>query len=84
SVACRVNKTPQEQLVLYVNNRWDYPEIVWGNYCKRLDPSPCYGRLTICLQSGKGAGIEQDDTRNPVSHAPFSGRVTAEHNYLFK
>ncbi|MDR2765658.1 MAG: beta-galactosidase, partial [Tannerella sp.] len=50
SVACRVNKTPQEQLVLYVNNRWDYPEIKWGNYSKNLDPSPCYGRLTLCLQ----------------------------------
>ncbi|MDR2763632.1 MAG: beta-galactosidase [Tannerella sp.] len=50
SVACRVNKTAQEQLVLYVNNRWDYPEIGWGNYSKNLDPSPCYGRLTLCLQ----------------------------------
>jgi hypothetical protein len=58
SVACRVNRTPQEQLVLYVNNRWDYPEIAWGNYSKRLDPSLCYGRLTLCLQSEKGAGIE--------------------------
>ena len=20
--------------MLYINNRWDYPEIAWGNYCK--------------------------------------------------
>jgi hypothetical protein len=50
SIACRVNKTPQEQFVLYVNNRWDYPEIGWGAYSKKLDPFPCYGRLTLCLQ----------------------------------
>jgi hypothetical protein len=50
SVACRINKTAQEQLVIYVNNRWDYPEIAWGNYSRNLDPSPCYGRLTLCLK----------------------------------
>jgi hypothetical protein len=49
SVACRVNKTAQEQLILYVNNRWDYPEILWGNYSKNLDMSPCLGRLTFCF-----------------------------------
>jgi hypothetical protein len=49
SVACRVNKTAREQLVLYVNNRWDYPEIGWGNHSKNLNPSPCRGRLTLVV-----------------------------------
>lgn len=30
SVACRINKCANEQLILYANNRWDYPEIAWG------------------------------------------------------
>lgn len=29
-VACRLNKPDGEALMLYVNNRWDYPEIAWG------------------------------------------------------
>ena len=29
SVACRINKRADEQLILYTNNRWDYPEIAW-------------------------------------------------------
>ena len=47
SVACRSNKRADDQLILYVNNRWDYPEIAWGNYCKTLEATPCYGRVEI-------------------------------------
>ena len=47
SVACRINKCANEQLILYANNRWDYPEIAWGNYCKTLEVLPCYGRIDI-------------------------------------
>lgn len=47
SVACRTNKRGDEQLLLYVNNRWDYPEIAWGNYCKTLESTPCFGKVTI-------------------------------------
>lgn len=47
SVACRTNKRADGQLLLYVNNRWDYPEIAWGNYCKTLEANPCYGRIEI-------------------------------------
>jgi hypothetical protein len=50
SIACRINKNAQEQLILYANNRWDYPEIGWGDYCKRLDPWPCFGQLTFHLK----------------------------------
>jgi len=50
SIACRINKTGNEQLVWYVNNRWDYPEIAWGNYSRQLDPSPCYGRITVSIK----------------------------------
>lgn len=49
SLACRTSKRADEQLVLYIMNRWDYPEIAWGNYCKTLEASPCFGRLTIIL-----------------------------------
>lgn len=47
SLACRLSKRPDEQLVLYVNNRWDYPEIAWGNYCKMLEAVPCFGKVEI-------------------------------------
>ena len=30
SVACRSNKRADGQLILYVNNRWDYPENCFG------------------------------------------------------
>jgi hypothetical protein len=50
SIACRVNKNAQKQLILYANNRWDYPEIGWGNYSKKLEATPCYGKLTFCLR----------------------------------
>lgn len=50
SVACRVNKPMDEQLVLYANNRWDYPEIAWGNYCKTLEAVPCYGCVELRIR----------------------------------
>lgn len=46
-LACRIDRLANEQLVLYINNQWDYPEIAWGNYCKQLEASPCYGTMTI-------------------------------------
>lgn len=50
SVACRVNKRADEQLILYTNNRWDYPEIAWGNYCKTLEAMPCYGQIRMSIK----------------------------------
>lgn len=50
SVACRINKPDGEQLTLYVNNRWDYPEIAWGNYCKAESPLPLAGHLSLSLR----------------------------------
>lgn len=50
SVACRINKRSDEQLILHANNRWDYPEIAWGNYCKTLETLPCYGQINIRLK----------------------------------
>jgi hypothetical protein len=49
SIACRIDRLTGEQLLLYANNRWDYPEIAWGNYCKTVENIPCYGRITIVL-----------------------------------
>ena len=50
STSCRLQKRPDEQLHLYVDNRWDYPEIAWGNYCKVLEAVPCYGTLFLNLK----------------------------------
>jgi len=47
NLACRMDRQEDDQLLLYVNNQWDYPEIAWGNYCKRLEASPCYGKVSI-------------------------------------
>lgn len=47
NVACRMDRLEDEQLVLFVNNKWDYPEIAWGNYCKTLEASPVSGKLNI-------------------------------------
>ena len=49
SVACRTDRLPSEKLVLFTNNRWDYPEIAWGNFSKNIDIVPCHGRITIAL-----------------------------------
>ena len=49
SVACRTNRLSNEQLTLYTNNCWDYPEIAWGNFCKNIENNPCYGRITLIL-----------------------------------
>lgn len=47
SLACRTSKRGDGQLMLYINNRWDYPEIAWGNYCKTLEAVPYYGEMKI-------------------------------------
>ncbi len=47
SVACRTNKRSDEQLILYINNQWDYPEIAWGNYCKTIEAIPNYGKIMV-------------------------------------
>lgn len=47
SLACRTYKQADGQLVLYINNRWDYPEIAWGNYCKIIEATPCYGEMEL-------------------------------------
>ena len=47
SVACRMEKMADETLRLFTNNRWDYPEIAWGNYCKILESHPCFGHIQL-------------------------------------
>ena len=49
SVACRTDRLPNEQLTLYTNNRWDYPEIAWGNYCRNIENTPCFGKISVLL-----------------------------------
>lgn len=50
SVACRTHKRADGGLMLFVNNRWDYPEIAWGNYCKTLEAIPCYGKIKMRMK----------------------------------
>lgn len=47
SVGCRLNKTADNSLLMYINTRWDYPEIGWGDYCKTLDVTPNYGYIRL-------------------------------------
>lgn len=47
ALACRTQKCADDRLVLHINNRWDYPEIAWGNYCKKEEATPCYGVILI-------------------------------------
>lgn len=49
SLGCRMNKTSEDKLILYVNNRWDYPEIAWGDYCKELEVTPVFGTVKLHL-----------------------------------
>jgi len=49
SISCRTNKRSDEQLILYISNQWDYPEIAWGNFCKNLEAVPGFGKITIIL-----------------------------------
>lgn len=52
-VACRLYKHTDDKLVLYVNNRWDYPEIAWGNYCKVLEALPFKGKVSLNVAATK-------------------------------
>ena len=47
SLACRLNKLQGDRLILYVNTRWDYPEIAWGDYCKALEVCPNAGTIQL-------------------------------------
>lgn len=48
-IACRLNKAPTDRLQLIVDNKWDYPEIAWGNYCKMQDAAPYHGFIKIVM-----------------------------------
>ena len=45
-----MNTRHGSRVTLYDNNRWDYPEIAWGNYCKTLEALPCYGEIKMLLK----------------------------------
>lgn len=46
-LSCRINKNINNQLILYINNQCDYPELLFWNYSRFLDSSPIYGRIRI-------------------------------------
>ncbi len=48
-VACRLSKNGNGDMSLHADNKWDYPEIAWGNYCKALPALPCYGEIHLML-----------------------------------
>ena len=49
SIACRISKPQDGRIVLYVMNKWDYPEIAWGNYCRKVPANPCGGKISFSL-----------------------------------
>lgn len=55
-VACRLGQDARGNLTLHADNRWDYPEIAWGNYCKLLEALPCYGRIDLQLSPAVPGG----------------------------
>ena len=48
-IACRLSQDQDGAMTLYADNRWDYPEIAWGNYCKAIPALPCHGQLRLVL-----------------------------------
>ncbi|MGL4852475.1 MAG: glycoside hydrolase family 2 protein [Phocaeicola sp.] len=49
SIACRINKHEEGKIMFYINNRWDYPEIAWGDYCKAESLHPTVGVVRVKL-----------------------------------
>jgi len=52
-LACRVNRDPDDSLVLYIDQQWDYPELGWGNFTKRIKPAPLTGTIRLRLGNGR-------------------------------
>lgn len=50
SLGCRLNKMADEKLLLFINNKWDYPEIGWGNFRNKLRVSPISGDISLYLE----------------------------------
>jgi len=50
SVACRLSKPSDHELMLNIDTYWDYPEIVWGNYSKSKNFDPFTGRISFHIQ----------------------------------
>lgn len=48
-LACRLNNQVNKDLILYINNKWDYPEITWSDDCEDVGVYPCYGMMQINL-----------------------------------
>jgi len=45
--ACRVNRNALGKLILYVDTRWDYPDISWGDYSKNIPVQPHTGNIYL-------------------------------------
>ena len=50
SLACRLMKSSEDDLVLNVNTFWDYPELGWGNYSKDQPFTPFAGRINLIFK----------------------------------
>ncbi len=50
SLACRLVKTPDEELVLNINTYWDYPELGWGNFSGNQPFAPFTGRINLRIE----------------------------------
>lgn len=50
SLACRLSKPSDHELMLNIDTYWDYPEIAWGNYSKNKNFEPFTGRINFHIQ----------------------------------
>lgn len=50
SLACRLSKQSDHELILNIDTYWDYPEIAWGNYSKNKNFEPFTGRISLHIK----------------------------------
>lgn len=51
--ACRFDRTGSDNM-LFINDLWDYPDLMWGNYMKLISlPRHLHGSATLSLQTNQ-------------------------------
>ena len=51
--ACRFDQIEGSN-ILIINDLWDYPDLMWGNYMKLINfPGFYQGRITLSIQTNK-------------------------------
>ncbi|MEE9462568.1 MAG: hypothetical protein V3V53_12095, partial [Bacteroidales bacterium] len=51
--ACRFDRRGDDNMLI-INDLWDYPDLLWGNYMKLISlPGHYHGSTTISLQTNQ-------------------------------